>query len=83
MSARRYGVRLVTELAVASLAVLQQRKSHREPPSPARLHLLCDASAVLLGGGEPTRGGMVFGDWAAAAPGTVGGRIISAACARS
>jgi hypothetical protein len=36
-----------------------------------------------MGGGEPTRGGMVFGDWAAATPGTVGGRIISAACARS
>lgn len=28
-------------------------------------------------------GGLVFGDWAAAAPETVGGRIISAACARS
>ncbi|WP_157270590.1 surface-adhesin E family protein [Azohydromonas aeria] len=36
-----------------------------------------------MGGGQPTRGGMVFGDWAVAAPGTVGGRIISAACARS
>lgn len=36
-----------------------------------------------MGEGEPTRGGMVFGDWAAVPPGTVGRRIISAACARS
>jgi hypothetical protein len=36
-----------------------------------------------MGGGEPTRGGMVFGDWAAAGPRTVGGSLIKAACTRS
>jgi hypothetical protein len=34
-----------------------------------------------MGGGEPTRGGMTFGDWAAVAPGTVGAGIVKAACA--
>jgi hypothetical protein len=36
-----------------------------------------------MGGGEPTRGGMVFGDWMTTAPGTVGGGIIRAVCNRS
>jgi hypothetical protein len=36
-----------------------------------------------MGGGEPTRGGMTFGDWAAVAPGTVGAGIVKAACAAS
>jgi hypothetical protein len=35
-----------------------------------------------MGGGEPTRGGMMFGDWRAAWPGTVGSGIIKAVCNR-
>jgi hypothetical protein len=35
-----------------------------------------------MGGGEPTRGGMMFGDWMAVAPGTVGSGIIKAVCNR-
>jgi hypothetical protein len=35
-----------------------------------------------MGGGEPTRGGMTFGDWKPAAPGTVGSGIIRAVCNR-
>jgi hypothetical protein len=36
-----------------------------------------------MDGGDPTRGGMLFGDWMAAGPGTVGGGILRAACNRS
>ncbi|WP_156901638.1 surface-adhesin E family protein [Azohydromonas australica] len=36
-----------------------------------------------MGGGDPTRGGMVFGDWMTAGPGTVGGGITKAVCNRS
>lgn len=36
-----------------------------------------------MGGGDPTRGGMVFGDWVSAAPGTVGGGLTRAVCNRS
>jgi hypothetical protein len=35
-----------------------------------------------MGGGEPTRGGMMFGDWRPAGPGTVGSGIIKAVCNR-
>jgi hypothetical protein len=35
-----------------------------------------------MGSGEPTRGGMMFGDWMAVAPGTVGSSIIKAVCNR-
>ncbi|WP_298232958.1 surface-adhesin E family protein [uncultured Azohydromonas sp.] len=36
-----------------------------------------------MGGGDPTRGGMVFGDWMTAGPGTVGGHITKVVCNRS
>ncbi|MDZ5461607.1 surface-adhesin E family protein [Azohydromonas lata] len=35
-----------------------------------------------MGGDEPTRGGMTFGDWMAVAPGTVGGSLSKAVCNR-
>ena len=35
-----------------------------------------------MGGGEPTRGGMMFGDWMAIAPGTVGSSLSKAVCNR-
>jgi hypothetical protein len=36
-----------------------------------------------MGGGEPTRGGMVFGGWGITGPGTGGGGITKAMCNRS
>ncbi|WP_043459254.1 surface-adhesin E family protein [Azohydromonas australica] len=36
-----------------------------------------------MGGGHPTRGGMVFGDWMTSGPGTVGGGITKAVCNHS
>jgi hypothetical protein len=36
-----------------------------------------------MGGSDPTRGGMVFGDWTTAGPGTVGSGITRAVCNRS
>jgi hypothetical protein len=35
-----------------------------------------------MGRGDPTRGGMVFGDWMTAEPGTVVGAITKAVCNR-
>jgi hypothetical protein len=36
-----------------------------------------------MGGGDPTRGGMLVGDWMTAGPGTVGNGIVRAVCNRS